>query len=187
MKPSIIVLDDFYNNPDDVRKYALSLPFNVYGNYPGGRTSNQINDSAKNLIQHVLYPVAGRVVNWLDDDSGYTGAFQVCLQHETTWIHQDDYNNWAGVLYLSPNPPLNTGTSFYRHRATISCDSSHVGHSLDGDGADYSKWDEVDVVKNKFNRLILFRANQFHASTNHFGDNLHNGRLTQVFFIKTEQ
>ena len=29
-----IVVDDFYNNPDEVRDFAFSLPFEVMGNYP---------------------------------------------------------------------------------------------------------------------------------------------------------
>lgn len=188
MKGSIIVVDDFYYNPDKVREYALSLPFDVNGNYPGVRTKNQINDDTKQAIQDILWPIAGNVTNWLDQDGeGYTGAFQVCTVLEQTWIHQDDFNNWAGVLYLSPNAPSDCGTSFYKHKDTGAFDSSEVGDALDSDGGDYSKWEEVDKISNKYNRLILFRADQFHASTNHFGNNLHSGRLTQVFFIQTER
>lgn len=188
MKGSIIVLDDFYYVPDKVREYALSLPFDVRGNYPGSRTTNQINNDTKTAIQDILWPVAGNVTNWLDQDGeGYTGSFQVCKENEKTWIHQDDFNNWAGVLYLSPDAPLNSGTSFYKHKATGAFDSSEVGNALDHDGSDYYKWEEVDRIANRYNRLILFRADQFHASTNHFGNSLQSGRLTQVFFIQTER
>ena len=188
MKGSIIVVDDFYYVPDKVRSYALSLPFDVKGNYPGVRTKNEINQETKTAIQSLLWPVAGEVTNWLDEDGvGYTGSFQVCKSNEQTWIHQDDFNNWAGVLYLSPDAPLNTGTSFYRHKNSDATDSSFVGDSLNPDGSDYSKWEEIDRVSNRYNRLVLFRANQFHASTSHFGNDLNNGRLTQVFFIQTER
>ena len=33
-----MIFDDFYNNVDQVREYALGLDFNVQGNYPGLRT-----------------------------------------------------------------------------------------------------------------------------------------------------
>ena len=35
MRQNIIIVDDFYNNPDQVREFALSQEFDVTGNYPG--------------------------------------------------------------------------------------------------------------------------------------------------------
>ena len=34
----IQIIENFYIDPDDVRKFALDLDFNVSGNYPGLRT-----------------------------------------------------------------------------------------------------------------------------------------------------
>ena len=38
MKTNLIITDDFYNNPDETREWALRQPFNVAGNFPGRRT-----------------------------------------------------------------------------------------------------------------------------------------------------
>lgn len=34
MLTNLIVVDDYYNNPDEVRQFALSQEFSVFGNYP---------------------------------------------------------------------------------------------------------------------------------------------------------
>ena len=35
MIPHVIVIDDFLRNPDEVRKQALGLSYQVEGRYPG--------------------------------------------------------------------------------------------------------------------------------------------------------
>ena len=54
------------------------------------------------------------------------------------------------------------------------------------DSQDYTKWEMVDKIGNVFNRLILYRSNNFHVSLDYFGTNKENGRLFQVFFFNTE-
>ena len=54
------------------------------------------------------------------------------------------------------------------------------------DSRDMSKWDMVDMVSNKFNRLVLYRGNLFHTSLDYFGTDKYNGRLFQTFFFNTE-
>ncbi len=54
------------------------------------------------------------------------------------------------------------------------------------DGYDYTKWDMVDYVANKYNRIVMYRGNLYHASLDYFGNNLENGRLFQTFFFNTE-
>ena len=40
-----IIIDDFYENPDDVREFALTQEYNVSGNFPGNRTIPFLNES----------------------------------------------------------------------------------------------------------------------------------------------
>ena len=182
MRQNTIVVDDFYNNPDEVRKFALSQRFNVTGNYPGARTANFINQSTKDTIQSLI---PERVVNWLDGPEGYTGAFQLTTGSHSSWIHNDAYNNWAGVLYLTPDAPTSGGTGFFRSK--IDGSLTGTNHDLpDGVWTDMSKWDKVAEVGNIYNRIVLFRADQWHTSLDYFGSGPDDGRLTQVFFIKTE-
>lgn len=184
MRQNIIVVDDFYNNPDEVREFALSQPFDVTGNYPGARTKNFFNDSTKQTIQKLL---PENVVNWLDGPEGYTGAFQLTTGSHSSWIHNDAYNNWAGVLYLTPNAPTSGGTGFFRSKIDGSLTGTNHDSLPDSVWSDVSKWDKVAEVGNIYNRIVLFRADQWHTSLDYFGSGPEDGRLTQVFFIKTEQ
>ena len=180
MKLNLVIAENFYNDPDDVRRFALSQPFDVKGNYPGARTQPFMNDSVKAAIS-ALVAASGKVTNW-HEDCGFTGAFQLCTAQDRTWIHADSFNTWAGVCYLTPDAPLSGGTSLYQHKAT--------GHrekvDSDYESYDYTKWDEVDRIGNVYNRLILYRGNMFHASVDYFGSTYEDGRLFQTFFFDTE-
>jgi hypothetical protein len=46
MRVEILSIADFYNDPDEVRKFALSQEFSESGNYPGKRTTPFLNDWA---------------------------------------------------------------------------------------------------------------------------------------------
>mgnify|MGYP001003434729 FL=1 len=113
MKTNMIVIDEFYNNPNDVREFALSQEFDVTGNWPGTRTKTFINESTKETIQKILQDVSGNVTDWQAND-GYTGSFQLTTSMDRSWIHADSYNTWAGVLYLTPDAPLSGGTGIFR-------------------------------------------------------------------------
>jgi hypothetical protein len=177
MKLNLVIAENFYDNPDDVRAFALSQPFDVIGNYPGARTKPFMNDTMKAAISK-LVEASGPVTNW----HGFSAAFQLCTASDRTWIHADSFNTWAGVCYLTPNAPVSGGTSLYRHKAT--------GHreKVDNDyeSYDYTKWEEVDRIGNIYNRIILYRGNMFHASVDYFGSNMQDGRLFQTFFFDTQ-
>jgi hypothetical protein len=181
MNLDLMIIDNFYTNPESVRNFALKQEFAVTGNYPGRRTKSFLTPDVKDAIQHWMR-FAGNVTEWFEDQ-GYTGAFQIATANDRTWIHADHYNMWAGVCYLTPDAPSRSGTALYKHKES----GEFKRTSKDYEGYDYTKWDEFDVVGNKFNRLVLYRGDAFHASLNYFGDNLNNGRLFQTFFFNTER
>ena len=186
MNVNLIVADNFYNDPDSVRSFALQQEFAVRGNYPGLRTKSFLNDSHREVINALVSHAAGGVTDWLLDENGdgYTGAFQICTAEDRTWIHSDYNNMWAGVCYLTPNAPISGGTALYMHKESGERRSS--GISDHGEHArDYTKWEVVDRVGNVYNRLILYPGSLFHASIDYFGNNLENGRLFQTFFFNT--
>lgn len=184
MKTNLIIIDDFYANPDSVRQYALSQQFAVSGNYPGLRTKPYLPDDLKSSIQHIILNAGGVVTNWFEE-SGYTGAFQICTAKDRTWIHADSFNTWAGVCYLNPDAPVSAGTALYRWKETKSYERTN-NDAPQLDGYDNTKWEMTDYVSNKYNRLVLYRGNLYHASLDYFGDNIKNGRLFQTFFFNTE-
>lgn len=193
----LIVIDNFYNNPNETREYILSQEFSVRGNYPGQRTISYANKDLKDIIQKYVEPFGGKITDFpipkedsSDADSIYNGAFQYTTSRDRSWVHIDGFNNWAGVLYLTPNAPLTSGTAFYEFYDGTTCkkDMDFLGNKEEVDkwSQDMTKWKEVDRVGNVFNRLILFNSNRFHMSMDYFGDTKENGRLFQVFFFSTE-
>lgn len=190
MRSNLIIVDNFYSNPHDVRKHALSQDFTVEGNYPGRRTVSVLNESTKQGIERLLEPHGGKVTDWHDHDGGYTGSYQYTVASDRSWIHSDTTTTWAGVLYLTPDAPLSAGTAIYRHKETgFMASPDHdmdLKFLVEKDGQDLTKWELVDRVSNVFNRLVLYRGDLYHMSQDYFGTNKENGRLFQTFFITTE-
>lgn len=195
---SLIIVDNFYNNASEVRKYILTQEFSVRGNYPGQRTISYATEELKNIIQKYVEPFAGKITEFpipktdlMDATIIYNGAFQYTVASDRSWIHADKWNNWAGVLFLSPDAPLSAGTAFYRFcdgtRSQEDTDLLKNQELIDRFTQDLTKWELVDRVGNIFNRLILFDAHNYHMSMDYFGDTKENGRLFQVFFFSTER
>ena len=106
-------------------------------------------------------------------------------------MHCDSWNNWAGVLFLTPNAPLNAGTGLYMFedgtRFEREQDIRKNKEYINLHTQDVTKWSCVDKIGNIFNRLILFNATHFHQSMDYFGHSKETGRLFQVFFFSTEK
>jgi len=194
----LIIIDHFYNNPIETRNYILTQEFSVRGNFPGQRTISYASQELKNIIQKYVEPFGGLITEFpcpKEDNSNaheiYNGSFQFTTSRDRSWIHTDNWNNWAGVLFLTPNAPLSGGTSFYRFYDGSTCeeDIQFLNNKKETDrfSQDLSKWELVDRVGNIFNRFILFNAHRFHMSMDYFGDTKENGRLFQVFFFSTER
>lgn len=197
-KCNLIVVDNFYNNPMETRNYILTQEFSVKGNYPGRRTESYATIELKNVIQKYVEPYAGKITvfpcpkeDGSDANKIYNGSFQYTTSRDRSWIHTDSWNNWAGVLYLTPDAPLSSGTGFYRFKdgAMDDDDAKLLNNKEETDKAsqDLTKWELVDKVGNVFNRLVLFNSYRYHMSMDYFGDCKENGRLFQVFFFSTER
>ena len=183
MNLSLVIMDNFYGDPDKIRSAALNAEFNITGNFPGRRTAPYVDDHIINTIQGLI---GAPIKDWYEDIAN--GSFQYTTARDRTWIHADLHNNWAGVLYLTPDAPPSSGTAFYRHIKTgfyYYPEDEGLRDQCDHDSQDYTKWVTLDSVANVYNRLILFSAKRFHASQVYFGDNLLNGRLFQTFFFNT--
>jgi len=97
MKTNVIIVDDFYNEPHQVRKFALSQEFKVRGNYPGARTEPMLNDSIRDTLQYIVTNAGGKIISFPND--GYNGSFQTTYAWDKSWIHSDYHNTWAAVCY----------------------------------------------------------------------------------------
>jgi hypothetical protein len=193
MRINSLTIDNFYVNPMEVREFALKQEFKVRGNYPGQRTEQFLTDNTKQKLREILYPFAGEIKWWGGE---YTGSFQYTTASDRSWIHADSTTDWAAVCYLTPDAPLSSGTGLFRHKETgwsnfdykRENDPEYMKGAPPGhDMQDYTKWEMVDRVGNVFNRLIMYRADNYHVSLDYFGKDMYDGRLFQVFFFNTER
>jgi hypothetical protein len=182
--PSYIVIDNFYEQPDKVRDFALECNFAYHpANHKGCRTDICYRfPGLKERFEHVLNR---KIRNWTY--YGTNGCFQYCVKGDETVYHADT-QQYAGVLYLTPDAPVDGGTALYRSRITKKMkykpDEYHTvfrnGH------LDETDFEMVDKIGNMYNRLILFDAQCIHAGINYFGNNKEDGRLFQLFFFDLE-
>jgi len=192
---SIIVVDNFYANPLELRHLILRQDFHVLGNYPGRRTVSYATEELKTTIQGYMrekisdFPIPN--ANGSDAALTYNGAFQYTTSRDRSWVHMDGFNNWAGVLFLSLRAPVTSGTCFYKFEdgTMTEADQIIINNKALTDLAsqDMTKWTLVDRIGNLFNRLVLFKSKRFHMSQDYFGTTKEDGRLFQVFFFSTEE
>jgi len=193
MQISAYIIDDFYSDVDAVREFALQQEFSVRGNYPGPRTKTFLNDSMKETIQSIVKPFYGNVTYWSEEQ--YTGAYQYTTSRDRSWIHADQTTKWAAVCYLTPDAPLSSGTGLFKHKPTglYTAPRNEDGTydkellaKIYKDSQDMTKWELVDRLANRYNRLVMYRGDNFHMSLDYFGQDLYDGRLFQTFFFDTE-
>lgn len=174
--PQLIVVDNFYENPDEVRNYALRQEFitNITS-HKGRRTTKDFNDdSVKKRFEELL---GKPITKW---DYKWNGCFQYCIAEDLLVIHCDK-QRYAAMVYLHPDAPCSTGTSFWRHKE-IKCQYYRDGSFKNGN-YDFTPFEEVDRIGNIYNRLVIFDAQMIHSASQYFGKELTDSRLFQIFFF----
>ena len=166
MDRNLIVIDNFLDDPDKIRFYALGLDFNRYQVSVPGVRSMRLGGALQTEVEDKLKIAFGcKEIIW--DMTQDTLCFQSCMEGTETWIHVDsqgeNQGEWAAVLYLTPNPVLDSGTGIFE--------------SPDHD---------MNIgVGNVYNRLVAYRGKVlYHRSiVPGFGNTLETSRLTQTFFF----
>lgn len=176
---SLIIVDDFYDNPDDIRNIALNMNYDIVGNYPGKRTKPFYIDGIKEKLESILNK---NITYWPDK---YNGSFQYTTQNNKSWIHRDA-TQWSVIVYLTPNAPLDSGTKTYIHKPTglrESFNNKDIEEKLNNDTYNYNNWGVIDKIGNIYNRALFFKGLKTHKSDQYFGSTLQDGRLFQTFFF----
>jgi hypothetical protein len=178
-RQEIIVIENFYENPDAVRKDALEAVYPVKGNFPGQRSESKFYGDMKAKFENII----GRKIKYWPT-GGYNGSFQYVLESNRSWIHRD-LTEWSAVIFLTPNAPKNGGTKFYNFKKNNQTYSLHdeMENEMSENAHNEDAWDLVDVVGNNYNRCVLFRGKRSHISDKYFGTDINTARLFQTFFF----
>lgn len=198
----VTIVENFYENPDAIRKFALAQKYTFCHNrlnleyvYPGSRTKDLFDlDSAlhakicKKLVS-IFHNSEHDYMRW-----ALSTSFQsVTAEYDQGVIHTDENTIFAAVLFLSPDAPLNAGTSIFKKNMNFN-EEKYIEAVMKNDArfrageikmsTDYhDMFDEIVRVNNVYNTLILYEGRHFHAANQFFGKTLKDSRLAQVFFI----
>lgn len=183
---SLVVVDNFYEHPHTIREFALNQTFKFHPSYHKGKRT-EISYATEDIKEQFEKILNKKIVRW-NEYMPVNGCFQVC-NIDDKLVYHSDLQNYAGIIYLTPDAPPNSGTSFFRSKHTLKMKSSRDEYSIvypkgHLDGSDFEM---VDTIGNVFNRLVLFDAQFIHAATSYFGDTNDNCRLFQMFFFDIEQ
>jgi len=204
MKTSYVIVDDFYEDPWEVRQRALELEYKKLdgSTYPGLNSFGYLyNEEIHNRIENIL---AIKLEMPREMAAGYFRISSADADAAQD-IHIDPDFDFGGVLFLNPPNQChdNAGTSFYYHnilgidKGPKNIDEvqklgfpdydSFVREMIYGDCLDRSKWTCYSQVPYKFNRLVLFDSHMWHSHGVNFGNSLTNSRLVQLFFYKIKK
>ncbi len=197
MPTSLIVADDFLDNPMQLREAALKLdyPEDSDSAYPGRNSTQRINvngltEQVGRMVGESLVPLAPQEAH---------GRFRITLAGDRgqAGVHIDRAH-WSGILYLSRDEDCQGGTEFFRHRRTgtdrapykpgeaealgYPSPKAAIDDILDHDSLAMDKWEMSMRVPMRFNRLVLLRPWYWHTAGPAFGDTLENGRLVYLMF-----
>lgn len=207
-----VCVDNFFANPDLIRDYALSLKYydTPKGMWPGSRSPllGKINNKLENLIfSKVLssyFNLQYEKVEWQESEITFTKIKHLHKDKNSVlnqgWIHTDEYMDFAGLIYLTPNAYLDSGTSLYNLKeeySEIHDDASkqpakeffYLGNKIDEKIYERElnkfngKFYEKTRFYNIYNRMICYDAHEYHRPNNMYAAE-GTERLTCVFFLK---
>ena len=179
--PEVVVVDNFLSNPDDVRALALQQQYAKMGS-AGQRSVESFRDA---MDPAVFEDLLCRKLSSPWDHYPINGRFQFCTAEDPIVYHSDQQSH-AGIIFLTPDAPVESGISLVKSKVTGArqpSDGKDPVVTYDGNLLDSTKWETVDKIGNIYNRLILWNGQLNHAPSCYFGNALENARLFWMFFF----
>jgi len=201
MYTSLLIIDDFLNNAEQLRETALKLSYpEVQGNFPGRNSAERIN--IEGLEQIVSRLVGEPLVPMPPPESHAKFRLTMAADKGRAKVHIDRAH-WSGILYLSRPEDCQGGTEFFRHKRT-NTDRAPVNDQelealgyasqeamyediIQKDTLNDAAWEKTMEVPMRFNRLILLRPWLWHTAGPAFGDRPDNARLVYLMFFASSR
>ena len=157
----IKIVENFFKNSNHIRNISLESEYfeDPFLGYTHHITDENLSREFTNMIHNHI------------DESKKIEKFYFVFRYsleKNKWTCPYDFHEWkvhpdfceyAGLVYLTPNPPPNSGTSFYSDKRNF-----------------------LFSVENVFNRMIFYNARNMHGPTDLFGNTKEDSRMTLTFF-----
>ena len=198
--PHVLAVDNFFDDPDEIRAIALAQEYvENLRRYKGSRSKQRF--LWPHLREELGRLLGTPVKEWLNLDAN--GVFQQ-TSHLDPLVWHHDNQSYAAAVYLTPDAPPQSGTSFWRDRAhgcrrrpdhpfererlgndhAIAAARSVVYDQYNIEHGD--NWELMESIAGLYNRLVIWDAALFHSATTyeHFSaDAAAPTRLVQLFFF----
>ena len=204
-----ICVDNFFTNPDKIREYALTLKYkpDEEGRWPGVRSpllhtiDEEFNQLILSKIFRAHYPGNKNNISWEKSMVCFhkTKSYGDKILNEG-WIHVDDDQVLAGLVYLTPNSDLEGGTNVYqlkdewkdlhdeslmqRQKRLLYTNSPYFNKDkYNEEIRNYNdRFNVVSKFNNVYNRMVMWSGSEYHGANSFEGFNGEE-RLTLLFFI----
>ena len=203
-----LCIEDFFETPDEVREYALSLDYykSSDGAWPGTRT-HPLSEVYPEYYDYFCQKIYALLPEFDSPNYYMDLRFQLVETFENNkrsyknrgFIHEDQCP-YAGLVYLTPNIEKDCGTSLfeitkperfieYSNRERIAkgkyyCAGIDENYDECNINNDYC-FEETVRFNNVYNRMIGYDGNLYHRANSFYSTV--GARLTQVFFIKIRE
>jgi hypothetical protein len=188
-QPHIIVVDNFYKDPDSIVETTREFVFKEENKfYKGKRTTQCLFPYVKEEFERLLNV---EIIDWLNQPMN--GVFQITEGKDPLVWHSDS-QDYAAAIYLTKDGPTNAGTSFWKDKK-YGCrrPPSHPLENKEGikDSDIYTEynlthednWELVDRVGSAYNRLVIWDGKMIHSATM-YGE---FSRLVHLFFFNVKK
>jgi hypothetical protein len=179
----IKIVDNFYKNPDKIRKMALESKYELIssGNYIGHDT----------LDKNVIFPELEQNIRSIFPDPHckvVCSRFRSAVEGDThlTFVHADAYerdSGWHILIYLTKGK-YKDGLTFYDHvNSGPMCTEWNAEHGVDTE--DFEKFIPKNTIPYKYNRAVVLDYSYFHSPMHHtgIGDSIKNSRLMHIIEV----
>lgn len=160
-----ILIDNFFKDPDAIRQFAFSKEYIKSSKKTGwkGYRTNIDDVELVNYIKNKLIEIDDKFKNLVINESYFHYSLDSTKDElngnfEKNRLHKDE-TDWAGVIYLTPNPTKNSGTTIYNDNTNM-----------------------LDVIDNVYNRFIFYDGKKLHGPQDTFGNSIENARFTLTIF-----
>lgn len=197
------IFDDIIPDPDAVRARLLARKDWILGaphrneSWPGMRAVPALLPEELAIVEMRVRAATGAKRLWQEKAPDGASLDHNCVQivgpaESGPRPHTDSKTlcRYAAVLYLSPNAPTSCGTSFYRVKMPngqlggnqVPAPHANLVEALGIRFVSSDSFVEDKRIENRYNRLLLYRADLIHSATDYFGRTMVDKRMTTVFF-----
>tara|TARA_Y100001938_G_scaffold79364_1_gene109608 strand:+ start:410 stop:1030 length:621 start_codon:yes stop_codon:yes gene_type:complete len=200
-KVSLIVVDNFYENPDSIFDNLFNSGFHRayppidstvgYQNRNRDQWFASNNTDKSDWIREKFENIISKKIDkpFWDSSIHWNGRFLVKLENAGMHFHCHDNNSrgledgndvgpdgWSAVIFMNKKNPIDQG--FF----TALVDKKNIPSDSIFLNPDHVIYDSV--IGNVYNRCVLFRGNIFHTGAGGMGNEIEDGRIIQGFFFK---